>query len=253
VLKLLLGLRNPRTLAYLTAHGFTKEDQEEGWRLLRSQAKVAIDKPPAGNVDPDQIAKLDAWENFWFPIVSATLQRRFPEVHEKVFLNLSQTEGPAVIISVGTLVERVTALRDGDEQSRRAAQTLAQRGLTNAVLDQARALLAELGLPTGEAPVPDLKTVRNDALLAEAELWSWYLEWGQIARAVIPDRRLLRELGFLRPVGSASGEEGAEGEEEELEEVPLLDPPPVAPPAGGNGTRPAPAKVGMPGSNPFTE
>jgi hypothetical protein len=38
---------------------------------------------------------------------------------------------------------------------------------------------------------------------AEKAMWSWYLEWGEIARVAVTDRKLRRELGFLnhkRPV-----------------------------------------------------
>lgn len=44
------------------------------------------------------------------------------------------------------------------------------------------------------------------------KLWSWHLEWSQIARAVIKDRRLLRKHGFGRagrPRRETSGDDGA--------------------------------------------
>lgn len=46
---------------------------------------------------------------------------------------------------------------------------------------------------------------------AEQKLWAWYLEWSRIARAVITDRRDLRQLGFLQsqttPRDSATDED----------------------------------------------
>ncbi|HEY3498416.1 MAG TPA: hypothetical protein VGK73_27170 [Polyangiaceae bacterium] len=56
---------------------------------------------------------------------------------------------------------------------------------------------------------------REQAVAAESELWSWYLEWSQIARGVVAERQLLRELGFLKTVRS-SGESDAEDEVEAI-------------------------------------
>jgi hypothetical protein len=159
-------------------------------------------------------------------------------------------------------VERITELQKGDEQSQKAAQLLVDRGMTSAVMDEARSLLEQLGSPAADVTVPNLDTIRKETAQAEAELWSWYLEWSQIARNVITDRRLLRELGFLRVVQRG----GVEVEEEEVEVDPEneqeLDPA-AKPPAEVMGIKPFTpfkadpndpnTKVGMPGSNPFTE
>jgi hypothetical protein len=214
VLKLLLGLHSPRVLGPLASRGFEEEDAEEGWRLLRGVAKLRADALPAPKGDPSLLVKLDEWENTWFPLAEATLERRFPAVHKRVFLNLSQTEGPAVIISVGTFVDRVTPLRDGDEESQKAAKLLARRGLNESVLMQARSLLAQLGntVPEEAAP-PDLEARRKETRAAEAELWAWYLEWSQIARGVITDRRLLRELGLRDGGRDGTAEDEAEPDE----------------------------------------
>lgn len=54
-------------------------------------------------------------------------------------------------------------------------------------------------------------------------MWNWYLEWGEMARIAISDRRLLRQLGFLGPKRGARNVEAGEDEEgvaesEEIEE-----------------------------------
>jgi hypothetical protein len=36
-------------------------------------------------------ARLGEWENFWFPMVRASLTHRFPEIGNQLFLNLTQT------------------------------------------------------------------------------------------------------------------------------------------------------------------
>jgi hypothetical protein len=138
--------------------------------------------------------------------------------------------------------------------------------MTDAVMAEARSLLSQLGLPSADVTVPNLDTIRKETAEAEAELWSWYLEWSYIARSVITDRRLLRELGFLRVVRKGSVEteeevdlEGADedAENEEQKQAPHIGSPRVGvTPVTPEGTRDPNdpnAKVGMPGSNPFTE
>lgn len=206
----MLGLRNPRSLALLASRGFGQSDLDEGWKLLRNLAKVSFDAPPPKKADPKLIVELDEWENTWFPVADATLSRRFPAVHADVFRNLSQTEGPAVVVSVGTFVERLTGLRDGAGERQQAAELLAARGLDEGTLAKASALLVKLGKPETHESPPDLEAQREGAAAAEEELWSWYREWSQLARGVITDRRLLRELGFLKIARPAEdcGEEG---------------------------------------------
>jgi hypothetical protein len=107
VMRLLIGLRNRRIAATLVRHGFTNSDLQEGWSLLQRVTRTQLDAPPEAQAeDPVALRNLDDWENKWFPIAGATLKRRAPQVHAWLFRNLSQTEGPAVIVSVGTFVER---------------------------------------------------------------------------------------------------------------------------------------------------
>jgi hypothetical protein len=123
------------------------------------------------------------------------LKRHHPEVHAKVFLNLSQTQGNQVVVSVGTLVERIDALPATGQGE--ALATLIRHGVTNQVLDDARGMLAQLRLsPPVEEPPEGDEPVIDPA--AEDAMWSYYLQWSVIARRAISDRRLLRQLGFLR-------------------------------------------------------
>lgn len=210
VLKLLIGLRNPRILGPLVARGFRLEDAEEGWRLLREVGRFRFDVMAPPKPDPRLIAQLDHWENTWFPVADATLNRHFPEVHKRVFLNLSQTEGPAVIVSVGALLDRITALEGGGTEDREARQLLVRRGLTDTVLEEARLLLDTIGKTELNTAVPDLEADRADMVAARGAMWSWYLEWSRIARGVIRDGNLLRELGF-----KSVGQEADDAEQEE--------------------------------------
>ncbi|MEM9491885.1 MAG: hypothetical protein AAGC55_22255 [Myxococcota bacterium] len=195
VVKFLMGLRDRRVATVLAKHGFSQDELDNGWRLLRAVVGEKLDIPLAGTIDKGVLGQLDAWENRWFPIVRASLTHRFPSIGERVFMNLSQTAGNEVIVSVSTLIERVEALASGTGEDQAARALLAQRGLDDAAIAAARDLLDTLG--TVEAAEPgDSDAVVAQEMQAEEAMWGWYLEWSAIARATISDRRLLRLLGF---------------------------------------------------------
>lgn len=201
VLKMLLGMRNARVAAAMAAYGFTDADLQEGWKLLQSVSRDrlggGITKPASSEI----IDKLDSWENRWFPIAAASLERRFPAVSAQVFKNLPQTSGPAVAVSVRTFVERfddmAASVGSYGPEGAAATAVLSARGLTAAVIDEARALLETVGrIET----YPDVTTIDEDQEQlekAEAELWGWYLEWSRIARTAVKQRVLLKQMGFV--------------------------------------------------------
>ena len=218
-LRLLIGLRDPRVAAALAARGFGDRELREGWALLRRlsvETFEAAAPAPArpGRSRAELLARLDAWESTWFAIASATLGRRAPEVHGWLLRNLARGEGLAVVMTVTTFVARherlgappaeggLGALGEGG----RAA--LAERGLTDAVIGEAKALLSELA--TASAPVVGSseggKARRDGYAEAERELWAWCLEWGAVVRAGVRDRSLLRRLGV--PQGSGRDGDG---------------------------------------------
>jgi hypothetical protein len=219
VLTLLLALRIPRIAAALKQHGFTNDDLDEGWTLLRALTRSQLDEPAeAAAVDSDAVRALDAWENQWFVIAAATLKRRAPTVYEKLFRNLSQTDGRQVVVSVGTFLERWDNLnkpvQDGSlgAEGEDAKNLLAGRGLNNQVIDEAKALIKEVTQIQG--PLPDLEQIAaadTDFEKAEANLWAWYLEWSTIARSAIKQRSLLLKLGFLR--GNAKDDDDDDGDD----------------------------------------
>lgn len=227
VLKLLLGLRNKKIASALAARGFGADDLEEGFALLRGLTGVALAVLPAAPANPAIILDIDRWENEWFPVADATLARHYPEIHARVFLNLSQTEGAGVIISVGTFIERIDALTKAEggygQAGKDARKLLARRGLDKTVVDEAKALLAKVeSIEDKPAELVDLEEEKGRFAKAEAAMWAWYLEWGAIARAAIKDRGLLRQLGFLSSSpggggGSAGGQEdeGTQGDEDD--------------------------------------
>jgi len=119
----------------------------------------------------------------------------------------SSTSGPAVVVSVRTFIERFDemAASVGSYGPEGAAATalLATRGLTRAVIDEARELLETVGrIET----YPDVTTVdqdQEDLAKAEASLWAWYLEWSQIARIAVTQRSLLKQMGFVQSQSKA--------------------------------------------------
>jgi hypothetical protein len=99
------------------------------------------------------------------------LERPHPATHERLFLNLSQTEGLAVAISVQAFIDRLEAMARGEgghgAEGPTAAELLARRGLTSTVIGQARDLLAKLA--TVENADEPLSVEEQQAEQARAE------------------------------------------------------------------------------------
>jgi hypothetical protein len=199
VLRFLRGLSHPRVASALAAHGFSQADWDEGWQLLQaSSGRWLMREQPSKAPDPTVIEELDAWENRWFPVAEATLRRRKPEVADKVFLNLAQTSGVEVAVSVSTFVQRLRQLeKDGGAAAPEALALLKTRGLTDDVLKEADLLLKKFGNVTF-APPASLDPEQELAIRqkAEDELWGWYMEWSTIAQNAISNGRLLQMLGY---------------------------------------------------------
>jgi hypothetical protein len=201
VVDFMLGLRDPYVAAALAEVGFGQADLDRAWDLLRDAIGAAFRPGPAPRPSPgphEALARLDAWENRWFPIAAATLEHNHPEVHAEVFLNLGQTSGGLLAVTVHTFLERLARLDAAGGERAAARRLLAQRGLDAAMERQARELLAQVQAPVaGPLPVdPEARRAQRDA--AEAALWRWYLEWSRIARTVIREPGQLRQLGFRR-------------------------------------------------------
>lgn len=150
-----------------------------------------------------------------------------------MFLNLSQTEGAAVIISVSTFIERIAELGRAEagygQAGKDARKLLARRGLTPKVIDEAKALLDQVTtLEEAPAELPDLEEERTRLAQAEEAMWAWYLEWAEIARAAIKDRALLRRLGFLATASRGRSAVAEDGDDE---------------PGGGGSPSPTPSAV----------
>lgn len=196
----LLGLRNAQITRIMARHGLSPEERQRGWRLVQELASGRLSAEESQN--PKVLRQLDEWENLWFPIIEATLRARFPDVHALVFRNLAQSSGAAVVMVVRTLIDRIDGLDRpvaeggiGEAEAARVRALLAARGIDEATLAEGRAMLETLATPEVDE-TPSISREEEEA--AEKAMWSWYLEWSAIARAVITDRRQLRMLGYRR-------------------------------------------------------
>ena len=209
-LRLLLGLRNPRVANALAFYGFSEKDVEEGWELLQACGRTRFDADVAAPGDVATINALDQWEDKWFPISSAALQRHYPATHARLFLNLSQTEGPEVAMSVRTFLDRFEGMANGEgnygAEGRKAAELLVRRGMTAAVITEARSLLSTLGKVAPPQVPFSIEEQKAELVRAEDAMWAWYLEWSAMTRVAIKQRSLLKQLGFLTDRGGAEEE-----------------------------------------------
>jgi hypothetical protein len=237
VVVFLVALRNPKVAALLIVHGFSQADLVEGFALLRAVAGMEM-APDAPGEDPQLLARLRAYEKRWFKVARAALERHYPEIARQFFAKLAPFKGAKVTISVAAFVERLEELAKADSSygpdAAAARVLLERRGLTTERLAEGRSLVNEI-TDVPAAPVQEVSAAKQKA--AEDAMWRWYLEWSQIARASITDRRALRAMGFLR---SRNGEDADEQESDETESAA-----PSALPANGNdAAKSEPAKLG---------
>ena len=216
VLKFLIGFRYKPAVNAMKAHGFTMADVEEGWDLLRATGLVAFSKVTGEPVDNSLILELDAWENRWFPIAKATLDRRHPAVALTLFHNLQQQEGAAATLSVSAFLARYEQMKKGEgayaAEGKAAIEILAERGLNKDVLDAARGLLSQIGNVDFSDDTDQAAETSAAFEKAQTELWKWYLEWSQVARSCIDNKATLRMLGFGKARSNARPEEEDDGD-----------------------------------------
>jgi hypothetical protein len=184
ILAFLVGARNPRIFSVLSRRGFRQADLEEGWRLFSIAAGARLSYVQGGSLLDNDFARevlamLDVWENTWFPVVSATLRRHYPELHEIVFQNLGQTEGSEVLVSVSTLLERLATMAKSGAKGKEADALLENRGLTAAVRSEATALIEKLK-KTEEVTLPQIDpTSQVEQSTALEDVSAWHRIWGR--------------------------------------------------------------------------
>lgn len=222
VLDFIMGARDPKVWRALGPYGFSRSVMGEAVVLLKRATTLSLQ---GGTDEPfteeGVAARMDAFENLWFPIAKSTLLRHHPKVSEALFENITRSRGRGTTFGLITFLTRLGAMSEGaapfGDEGKVARDLLTERGLTPAVAAQGRALVEEIADKRPEVTPPN----REDQEEALAALWAWYLEWSGIARAVIKDRSMLRTLGFRQTRATDPSPEDA-SDEEEAESVKVL-------------------------------
>ncbi len=206
VIEFMLGLRDDRVLEAMAAHGFGEADRAKGWELLRALGMTQAVPVPTSEIS-GTLALLDAWRHEWIRIVHVSLAHSFPDVDARLFRGIGKTRQESILF-VPAFLDRFEKLeRVNDASSRAAFAKLRSRGFTAERRQEARRMLQEL-LHVKRPTVPDPEIRRAAIHQAEAALWEYFVEWSQIARAVLKDARLLKLLGYRG--GQAPDEEHTE-------------------------------------------
>ncbi len=178
--------------------GFGPRDVDEGWALLR--AACSVDVPPAPPKPTDLLDARRAVATFVrtvLPRARAVTRRFHPDYEEFLF----STSRDALLI-VAVFVDRCDALRSSPKRRRTRKRdaavlaSLASRGITDAVLDEARRNL-ELARGGRAIPEPPREAPRANRE-AQVALHAWVRDWSECARAVITRRDWLIRLGIGR-------------------------------------------------------
>jgi hypothetical protein len=174
------------------------------------------------------IAELDETDEPLFRRAHAALGRLHPEQDAYVFADLGAGRGVEAVVSVARFLDRVDSLQSSDNEGDRAAvETLDKRGINAQYREQLRRLVK-----TAQSAQFPVETVPPDAsneqrVQALQELYAWYRDWAETARAVIHRRDLLILLGLARRRRNSRGEEepvDSEPEAESAVEEPTAEP-----------------------------
>ena len=208
MIKFLSASREPKIAIQLGRRGFTKADADEGWNLLDKAAGRHLEIDPSTGTFVTEyrplIDAIDDWENTWFDVANAALQRLFPPVAETLFHNLGKTTGKEVVINVRTFVNRLNELsEDESETVKEAMALLSKRGLTQECIGEVTQKLDILESYDPNPPEEDTEEFEKK-LLAEKEaaveeMWDWYKDWSQTARTVVKNRNHQIMLGLTKP------------------------------------------------------
>lgn len=208
-LRLLNSLINRNVRSLMVERGFDDAELAKGWRLFeRAAGKDIVMKGSISLLDGTAkklLAKADQWENLHFTLADATLRHEYPELHARLFLNLTKTSGPELLVNITTFLRRLDELeQEGDQHTDSALALLAKRGLDRAARDAAQALMDEginldfNNLPTGLAGEAAERQQHID------HMWHWTKDWSEIARTVVEDKRLRIHMGISQPTRSGS-------------------------------------------------
>lgn len=199
----------PPIFNLLQQKGFDQQQVEIGWALLRAANGTYVLQPPQ-EVSTLQLAaeaELDQWDEPNFAMISASLAVLYPEQADYLFKDLEPQQGPASVMAIATLLERVSFLEEGSDPGRKdtreedkaAVEELAQTGLLTKKARQELEKLIEL------AQAPPQDETRQAAIFEEQRAYQedalkrlglWYTKWSTIARRMLKKRSYLITLGL---------------------------------------------------------
>ncbi|MFO0590272.1 MAG: hypothetical protein U0441_22200 [Polyangiaceae bacterium] len=234
VARFLVNIQSAGFSARAARNGYDAAAHAEGWRLYNKAA--GADRPlehwfgeqaqmeDTSGLTGDRLRLLtdiDAIENTWFPRVRAIIRRVVPRESRESFAaaffsNLEQQPlGPAVVTSVGTLLQRIEGLEKSKEPgAKEVLATLRARGLTPSKVVWIRGLLKEA---ESVAPRPARKIALTQAELTRAQteqeeafedLRDWFNDWATHLRTVFNVRHQI-VLGLAVRGGRGSGSDAA--------------------------------------------
>jgi len=145
VVKLLRGIGISLPIrAAMATRGYGKQEQAEGWKLLTAASGYSEGGlEPSIDIDVrDALREVDAWDEDGFRIVRASLQHRHPEQAAFVLNGIGPATGPAALVGVETLLDRLDTLEKSKNKADHAAlATLSARGIDEAQRKRLRALV----------------------------------------------------------------------------------------------------------------
>lgn len=204
--------------AALFAAGYSTAEQGAGWSLLEKASGYV---PGVASISDDTVARaalaeLDAWDEPGFRRIKAALGRLHPEQHDFVFSGLEAARGAGSVLSVTTLLERLSQLESSPDRKatrkddQAALATLASRGITPELRQHLRSLVQVAQTAATPSFPSALSVQERDAALRE--LAAWYKDWSETARAVIHRRDYLIMLGLSQRRTTAKSEPESEDE-----------------------------------------
>lgn len=192
----------------LSAHGFTPDEQKRGWDLVLTASNFG--KPPAeSTIDKrvrNAIVELDSSDERFFALLKAAWRRDFPDQLAFVLQGeLGPSTGASAVVGIATALARIEQLRSSPDRKKThkqdlaALDKLATKGITHEELARLGGLV-EIAKSTPEATETASDEAASNAERANAlrELYDWYTEWADTARAVITRRDHLISLGLAK-------------------------------------------------------
>jgi hypothetical protein len=202
VLKFLVGISsNKKARSAMQVRGFSQEDGDEAWLHLKALTAFEVPGETLRKSIEDRtaahaIATLDAWDEGGFRIVEATLRRHYPAQAAAVLAGISASKGPAAVLGVATLLDRIDALEAGSPEDQAAAALLAKRGIDASERARLKKLVvaAQTAAPVAAAGPAEADRIRRRNHLIQ--LRAWYEEWTAVARVAITQKAALIALGL---------------------------------------------------------